>query len=98
MAGEDNDRESILARRAVFVTTALAALGCSSQSGGPTATTGTGTATSTATATATATAAPTSSASVAPGALRPWAEVRSGAPPIEVAPSLPAEDERISRS
>lgn len=88
---EDHDRERILARRAIFVTTALAALGCSSQQpqeghpsdGGPAA------ARSSAPATAQPSAHPTAVATAQPSRLRAWSEVIEQAPPLSVAASLP---------
>ncbi len=83
---DEIDRERILARRALFVTTAIAALGCSSQ-GTPA---GSGSVGSTASAPS---AAPTASASAQTSTgLRPWADVERGHPPIDVAASLPEPD------
>ncbi len=98
---DDADRDRILARRAVFVTTALAALGCSSQSApygslpdGGTAATSTAAPTSSAIATATATGTGTGTATPPAGAssLRPWETVFAEAPPLDVASSLPAAE------
>lgn len=92
---EDADRERILARRAVFVTTALAALGCSSQTPQQTPPPDASVvATTTAAPSTSAGGAPTSSANATPGqsSLRPWDAVLAEAPPLDVSASLPAAD------
>jgi outer membrane protein OmpA-like peptidoglycan-associated protein len=85
-----SDRERILARRALFVTTAMAALGCSSQStsnGAPTSAT-----TETSAPAVTASATASTSAGVEPAKLRPWAEVEKNQPPLSVGPLVPADE------
>jgi flagellar motor protein MotB len=101
---DSDDRQAILARRAIFVTTALAALGCSSQGGQgtPTSTVATSTSTVIATAQTTATSTSSGSASVATsspsstpdaaGRLASWEKARAAAPPLDVAASLPARE------
>jgi OmpA-OmpF porin, OOP family len=88
---DDWDREKILARRALFVTTAVAALGCSSQGGQGTPTSA---ATETSTPTGTATVAPTGTATTQTNQvkLRPWAEVEKTMPPLSVGPSVSAPE------
>lgn len=91
---DDADRDRILARRAIFVTTALAALGCSSQGtpqqtpppDGSVAAAASSTPAVSATPSATATPVPTTSS------LRPWDEVFASAPPLEIAPTLNEAD------
>lgn len=88
---DDWDRERILARRALFVTTAVAALGCSSQGGQSTPTSATTETSSRTSATATATA--TATAGTMPATKRrPWADVEKTTPPLSVGPSVPASE------
>lgn len=84
---DDWDREKILARRALFVTTAVAALGCSSQGGQSTPTSAT---TETAAPTGAATTAATATANVPtkPVELRAWTEVEKTLPPLSVGASV----------
>lgn len=94
---DGDDRQAILARRAIFVTTALAALGCSSQSGqGTPSTTGVEPSGAlTPSASAISSAAPTTTASAAPDpAAREasWQKALAGAPPLAVAASIPARE------
>ncbi|NUO54198.1 MAG: OmpA family protein [Polyangiaceae bacterium] len=85
---DDWDREKILARRALFITTTVAALGCSSQGGQSTPTSAT-TETSVPAGTTT-TAAPTGTANAPtkPVKLRAWAEVEKTLPPLSVGASV----------
>src|SRR5688572_32955368 len=88
MAGERDgdaiDRDAILLRRTLFVTSAVAALGCSNgtpDDGAPHPTVE-----------PTATATATSTVAVTPPKLTPWEELVREAPPLEVDPALPVEE------
>jgi outer membrane protein OmpA-like peptidoglycan-associated protein len=102
---DDWDREKILARRALFVTTAVAALGCSSQGGQGTPTSA---ATETAAPSGPATTAPSGAATTAPTGtgtaqakpekLRPWAEVEKTVPPLSVGASVKGPEKEELKS
>lgn len=81
---DTSDLEAILARRALLVSTALAALSCSSPEG-PTTETPTS---STATATVTSTTVATGSASKPPPAIASWDEALKAAPPRGIPASM----------
>lgn len=104
----EHDRQAIMARRAIFVTTAIAALSCSSQGPEGTGTssvvdppvTATATVTQTATASGTTTTAPTGSVVPATpdNAKATWEDRRKAAPPLEVGASVKgAEKEQLDR-
>ncbi len=87
------DRDAILARRALFLTTALAAVHCAAPHDGGVAPSASATATGSPTATATPSA---TSARDAPPKLPPFAEVVSGAPPLGVPAGIKeAEKQRL---
>lgn len=86
---DDIDRELILARRAIFVTTALAAIGCSPQAS-PQHQPDTGSAAPLSS--APSTAQPSAQMPAQTARLRTWDEVSAEAPPLAVATSLPAAD------
>lgn len=90
---EDPDRAAILARRAMFLTTALAALGCTAPGTGPARTPGDAPAVSTPTEPAEpaepAVAAPQDSARPPP---RAYADLEKLAPPRTVSDRLPADE------
>jgi outer membrane protein OmpA-like peptidoglycan-associated protein len=90
---DDSDRDRILARRAIFVSTALAALGCSSQSTpqqNPPPDGSVVTIPSSSSAPAVS-AAPTANA---PSTLRSWDDVMAAAPPLDIAPKLNDADKQ----
>ncbi len=91
MSNEESDKEAILARRALLVTSTLAALGCSSPSstgnGGTVDTVAVETVNVPPPASGTATAAPTSQP-ITPDPSRPkWASVIANAPSFDVPPA-----------
>ncbi|MFO0551538.1 MAG: OmpA family protein [Polyangiaceae bacterium] len=100
MSSDDQDKLAIMRRRAVFVTTALAALSCSSQQSGTgdSSASTTASATATATTTVSATASNTASSSAIATASNPkprsFKASRDAAPPLEVAAALPEAERK----